>query len=120
VIAIASSDRVIKSLRGRSPLIPSLQPLFQPPCIDCCCLTCLTAEEDLSRAETTGLLAQKVATMLKVKPHLQEDALVTHLNNKQCPNLIWQSTPEIFCPQKLLILVAIAMFETINLLFYFC
>jgi tetratricopeptide (TPR) repeat protein/CHAT domain-containing protein len=55
-------------------------------------------EESLSRAETTGLLAQKVATMLEVEPHLQEDALVTHLNNNQCPSILLIGTHGLYCP----------------------
>jgi tetratricopeptide (TPR) repeat protein len=44
--------------------------------------------EDLERAATTGLLAQNVADLLKVEPHLQTDALTTHLTDARCPNIL--------------------------------
>ena len=55
-------------------------------------------EESLSRAETTGLLAEKVAEMLGVEPHLQADALVSHLKNNQCPRILLIGTHGLYYP----------------------
>lgn len=55
-------------------------------------------EEHLSRAETTGLLAEKVAAMLGVKPYLQKDALVSHLKRNKCPRILLIGTHGLYCP----------------------
>ncbi|NJM69257.1 MAG: tetratricopeptide repeat protein [Scytonema sp. RU_4_4] len=59
----------------------------------------LLDKEDLNRAETTGLLAKTVADLLKVEPHLQEDALTTYLTHNQCPNILLIGTHGFYSSQ---------------------
>lgn len=54
----------------------------------------------LKRLKAMGLLGTRVASILNVEPHLQEDALVTYLKNNQCPSILFIGTHGLYFPQK--------------------
>ena len=54
----------------------------------------------LKRLRAMGILGKKVASILNVKPYLQEDALVTYLKNDLCPSILFIGTHGLYLPQK--------------------